>query len=335
MKKNKYLKVVIGILVILIIGLGIFLKLLLFNSSYNVSAVKMSAPLVDKIQKSRKEGSILKINNDELNQIISMYFKEKKNVKGIVIKEIHGEVLDNSVKFYIPSSYKGINILLSSEGSLSYKENKVIYKPSYFKVGKITLPESMVMNKLANYAKKTIMVKDNEIIVDSTTLPIKIKSLEINNKELCIGAEKVADDLETKLKSMESNSALKEQLKNKAAQNESNSSNKNSQASSDPKTSGSAKNTGEMDAALNRISSSLSNAEGSVSTSSQKSVISGIISAANDMKGNPNANPSNYSGSIRAQYNNLSPQEKAEVKAAVFSNIDGSDINIVNNILGK
>lgn len=340
-KKGKLAKIIILIVCILIIALVVFLKLLLFNSSYNVSQVKMSAQLVDKMQKCRKDGSIFKVNSDELNQIVSMYFKGEKNVKGIVIKGIHGEVLESSVKFYIPSNYKGINVLLSSEGTLNYKDNKVIYNPSYFKVGKITLPESIVMNKLSNYMKKTISIKDNQIVVDNNVLPVKIKSLEVSSAVICIGTEKAVDSLEAKVKSMVNNYGSKEELKSKTVQNgsnlnnESKLTNKDDKDSVDSKTSESAKNTSEMDAALSRVSSSLMDAQGSVSTASQKSVISEIISAANAMKGNPNANPSSYSGSIRTQYNKLSPKEKAELKAAVFSNINGGDINIVNNMLGK
>lgn len=338
-KRKRLTKIVIGIVVILLVALGIFLKLLLSNSSYNISQVKVSAQLVDKIQESRKNGTTLKVNNDELNEIISMYFKDEKTVKGVLIKGIHGEVLDKSMKLYVPSSYKGISFLLTSEGTLNYNDNKIIYKPSYFKVGKITLPENMVMNKLSTYMKKTISVKDGNIIVDSSALPIKIKSLDIKNSEIYIGTEKSITDLESKLKSIENNinsSGLKEELKNKAAQNGASGSNTDSKGSStDSKASGSVKNTPEMSAALDRISSSLSNAESSAGTASQKSVISGMISAVNDMKSNPNADPSSYSGSVRAQYNNLSSQDKAQLKAAVLSNINGSDINIVNSILGK
>ncbi|MBC2581557.1 hypothetical protein [Clostridium sp. DJ247] len=340
-KNRKILKIVLSILILIIVFCSVFLYLLSWNSSYKASEEKVSVQLIGKIQKARIDGTVLEINKDELNEIIDMYFKGEKTVRGVSIKGIDGEILNNSIKVYIPSSYKGMNFLLTSEGTIAYKDNKVIYKPLYFKIGKINLPQNLVINKLSTYMKGTMAVKDNSIVIDSSAFPLKIKSLEVKNSSIYIGMEKLTTDLEAKLKSIVNNingsidnSKQKEETRdttnqNNSTQTETSSNNTNSSGSSAPKS------TAEMDTALNRISEGLNNASASVSTGAQKAVISEMISVINSMKGNPNANPYNYAGSVRGQYNKLSSQEKAQLKAAVFSNINGSDITIVSNILGK
>lgn len=344
--KKKVIKSVIAILIIIIALSSIFLALLLSSSSYTVQKPKVSAALVDKIREAQKQGSTIEVNKEELNEIISMYFKEEKSSGSIKINGVSGDIINGNLKLYIPASYRGINILISCEGGLTYKDNNIEYDPIYFKVGKITLPKSFALNKIKSHLKQGMIVKDESILVDKNMLPLHVKSIKINNDKILIGIEKASNSLEEKLKAIENKvkevgstgSILKADLGNQPKENNTSSKDSGTNSNDSSKSSSSStagKDTAAMNGALDRISSNLGSAMSSVSTGGQKAVISEMISAVNNMKGNANANPYEYAGSVRAAYKNLSPQEKAELKSAVFSNVNGSDINIVSNILGK
>ncbi|MDW8802588.1 hypothetical protein P8V03_15680 [Clostridium sp. A1-XYC3] len=334
----KKFKLCVGIIVLAAL-LITFFKLLFWNSSYTMEKTKVSASFVDKVTKSQKQGETLKLDKEELNQAISMYIKEEKSSGNIRIKGIQGDIVNGNLKLYVPTSYKGINLLITSEGKLSYEENKVVYTPLYFKAGKITLPKDFVMAKLKDKSKDKISIENGTIAVKEEILPIKINSIEVKNDEIFVGMKKVSNIIEEKIKDIQNN--IKDALKNNnlTEDNASKSNLENNTSSGETKgndaPSENTKNLSQRDEALDRINNGLSAAGGSVSTGGQKAVISSMISAINSMKGNPSANPYSAAGGVRAVYNKLSQQEKTELKAAVFSNINGTDINIVSSMIGK
>lgn len=339
---NMHRKMLTRVFICTIIGmflfLGIFLYLLSCNSSYRTPNIKISAPLIDKVRESQKSGSTIGLNSEELNELIGMYFKKEKIFRSIIVKGINAEVLKGNVKFYIPVTYKGYNFLLTSEGGLGYKNEKIEYICSYIKIGKVSLPKAFILNKLQSHLGKTVSIENNNILIDKKIIPLDIKSLNIKDNKILIDVQKPSGTLEEKLKSIQNKG--KEIINNNTesnskAKNDSEASNSVSTEGNSSKSPVKVKNTSEMDAALDRISGGLSSAMGSCNTGGQKAVISEMISAANSMKGNPNANPYGYASGARASYNSLSPQEKAELKAAVFSNINGNDVNIVSKMLGK
>lgn len=336
---NKIFKMCIVITILAAALLITSCTLLFWNSSYKVTEVKVTAALVDKVREAQKQGATLKLNKEELDQIISMYFKKEKSVSGITVKAIDGDIANNNLIIYAPVTYKGFNLLLSSEGSLSYENNKLKYKPLYFKVGKINLSKDFVLNKLGSNLKDTITIKDGIIAINKSIMPINIKSADIKDNEILLGIEKTTA-LEEKLKTIQGNikeaslSDSKVNNSSSAAANNSDNSSSGQTTSSSQSSSGN-KDTSQMDAAIDRISGGLNSAMGSVSTGGQKAVISAMVSAANSMKGNPNANPYAAAGGVRAIYNKLSPKEKQELKATVFSNVNGADINIVSSMIGK
>lgn len=333
----KVIKIFLSILGLIIFSTGIFLYALLWNSSYDTPKVKVSSTLVDEIMLAQKQGKTLEIDNDKFNQLLSMYIKPN-SFSGVTIKGVHGEITGEYVKFNILAAVKGVNLFLSSQGSLSYKDNKIQYKPFYFKVGKITLPKSFIVNKLKTYSTKGMSIEDDSIHVDKSVIPVKIQNVYAKNNKLFIVVEKTANNLDQQAKS----ALEKENNPEKNSSGNLNFSNAGGDSAGGDTSSdigqNSSKNSSdnaEMDAALNRINSGLSLAIASVSSENGKSVISQVMSVVNSMKGDPNANPYEYSGSVRASYSKLSPSEKAELKSAVFSNVNGNDINIVSKILGK
>lgn len=342
-KNKKKISIFLSIAAVIIVLLGVFFISLFSNSSYTESDIKISSQLIDKIREAQKQGAVLQLNDEELKQIKNMYFKKEMTSGSITVKGIYPHISNNSLKIYIPISYKGYNLLVSSEGNLILENNNIEYKPSYFKVGNIKVPNSLVLNKLKSHLTKGMSVNNETIVIDKNMIPLKIKSLKIKEDKLLLGLEKSSTTIEEKLKAIEGkvNGSLQSSSANLSGKHtQGNSTSEKGIASSKEESSvkessQSAKNMVEMNQALDRISSGLSAAMSSVSTSGQKAVISEMVSAANSMKDNPSMNPYAAAGNVRAIYNKLSPAEKLEVKSAVFSNVNGSDVNIVVKMIGK
>jgi len=332
---KKKVKIFLSSFAILIVAFSIFLVLLFSGSSYTLPKVKVSSALIDKIGQSQKQGTILEINKDEFNQIISMYFKQGSSLNGIEIKGVNGDIKNNKVIFHIPLSYRGFNLMASSEGELTYSNNKVVYKPSYFKIGKIILPQVFVMDQVKGHLKGAISIENNIIEIDKKMIPLQIRSIEVKDNKVFIGILKASSELEEKLKSVEGKRTIEGTLPKGNLKNPSSDSVQDSGTGYSANSNLTQQKVDEMNTALDRITNGLNSAMSSVSTGKQKSVISTMISEINGMKGNVKADPYSSAGAVRAEYNQLSPQEKAELKSAVFSNINGSDINIVSKILGN
>lgn len=342
-KNKKKVSILLLVALVVIVALSVFFKSLFYNSSYTESDIKISSTLIDKIREAQKQGTTLQLNNEELNQVKNMYFKKEMTSGSTTVKGIYPHISNNSLKLYIPISYRGYNLLVSSEGKLLLDNNNIEYKPSYFKVGNMTVPNSLVLNKLKSHLTKGVSANNENIVLDKNMIPLKIKSLEIKEDDLLLGLEKSSTAIEEKLKdiqnkvkdSLQSSSANlsgKDTQGNSASEKSTEASKEESPAKGSAQ---SAKNTVEMNQALGRISSSLNAAMSSVSTGEQKAVISEMISVTNSMKDNPSMNPYAAASSVRSIYKNLSPGEKSELKSAVLSNVNGSDVNIVMKMIEK
>lgn len=347
--------------ILLASAIGIFSYMVFWNSSTSYPVEKVSSTLINKIGESSVNGALLKLNNEDINAIIGMYFKIDKTFGNITVKGVHGDILDNSIKLNIPIKYKGFNFMMTSEGKLEVKDKDIVYIPSYFKVGKVNLPKAFVLEKLQKHLVKGTAIKDNNIIINKNILPLEIKSIEIKNKEVYIDLEKASGSLEKKIISLYKN--IKDSLGVKVTGDSSNTSSNNSNTSLNSSSSDNSNNklssessngsgnssssensskdkstnsesSSKREQALSRINSGLSAAMSSVSTGSQRAVIGQMQSVVNTMAGNPSYNPYSASGSIKASYKGLSAKEKTELKSAVFSNVDGDSVNIILSMLG-
>lgn len=349
MKNSKRSKkpIFLIVIIVLILAAAVFAKLAFWQSSYSPSKYKFSVGLFDKIIKAQDTGGTAELTKDEVNQIISLYFKEYRS-NDITIKAVEADFNGENMKFYIPVTYKNFNVLLTSEGSISKENDKIKYTPDYFKVGKITLPKSYVLQKLGSRLKNTVTVEQNSIMVSTKGFPVGITALSVKNEKLLVTLEKrqlnIEDILKGKLDSIRDLIKNYSSIKNlnlptkisgvNGGTGESGSTANSTGTSNANASSGSSSGSSERQQALGKVLSGLSAASGSVSTGSQKAVISQMMSVVGNMK-DPSYNPYSAEGSVKAMYGKLSPSEKTQLKAAVFSNVDTSSAGILANMIGK
>ena len=333
------------IIVLLIAAVAVFAKLLFWNSSYSSPKYKFSADLLTKVLKAQETGGNIELSKEDVNGIISVYFKQYRT-NDLDIKSVEADFKDDNMVFYIPITYKGFNLFLWSQGDISLGKGKIKYTPDYFKLGKITLPKDYVLKKLGSKLKDGAALEGDSITVSISGLPISITGVNVKDQKLLITLEKKQINIEDILKGKIS-SSLQSFIKNFSNIKNIDSSTKTSGESTGLKTSESSNQSGssstgiskssvsqERQQALNRLSSGLNAASGAVSTGGQQAVISQMISIVNNMK-NSSYNPYSAEGSVRAAYSKLSPQEKAELKAAVGANVDSSAASMLSGMVGN
>lgn len=304
MSKSSRKKGLLAFITILVIVIVLFFALLFSGSSYSADKVDLSSELINKMQVAAIQTGTVELNGDELNQIINMYFTPKK-YSNITVKGIKSEIAGSDVNFNIPINYKGLNLLAKVSGNLTY-DYGINYKVSKVNVGKIPVPKKLFLDKLESKIGNKVAVKDDTIYIDKSNIPISIKSIDVKNSKMTISVEKLTDQIKNKLQSM---------------------------AGQLGQTSSSTVDSAQVNKSLSKISTQLNAALNSVNTQGEKAVISNMISSVNKMKSNPSASPGNYASEVKKLYEKLSDSERQKVKTAVFSNVDGNDLNIVKSMI--
>ncbi|AZV55514.1 DUF2140 domain-containing protein [Clostridium sp. AWRP] len=344
--KSRKKPVILIIIALLIAAVAIFTKLVFWNSSYSSPKYKFSADLLTKMLKAQESGGTAELSKDEVNGVISLYFKQYKT-NDLVVKSVEADFKGDKMVFFVPVTYKNFNLFLSSQGDVSFEKGKIVYNPEYFKLGKITLPKSYVLKKLQPKLKSGMALEGDSITISTSELPISIKNINVKDQKLLVTLEKKQLNIEDMLKGKIS-SSLQNFIKNFSNVKNLDSSTKTngestgvkSNNNSNPSVSSTQSNSSktpvsqERQQALNRLSSGLNAASGAVSTGGQKAVISQMASIVNNMK-DSSYNPYSAEGSVRAAYNKLSSQEKAELKAAIGSNVDSSAVSILSSMIGN
>lgn len=198
-KKAK--RVVLLIIVGIIIACGVFFKLLTWNSTYTAPSAKLSHEFISNVVKSQSTG-ILELSNEDLNSIIKIYI-DKKNYGNLNIKAVHGEITDKELNFYIPFSYKGVDFLFSSKGTITFKDNKVKYNPEKLCVGKVPIPREYVLNKLKGLFHGGIFVENSSIYLDASLIPLKVDNVYVKDSKIVLEVRKFDDTYNSKLKFLE------------------------------------------------------------------------------------------------------------------------------------
>ncbi|WML36784.1 hypothetical protein [Clostridium sp. OS1-26] len=198
-KKAK--KLLLIVIVGIIIACGVFFKLLTWNSEYTAPSAKLSHEFISNVVKSQSTG-ILELNNEDLNSIIKIYI-DKKNYGNLNIKAVHGEIADKELNFYIPSSYKGVEFLFSSKGTMTFEGNKVKYNPEKFYVGKVPLPRGYVLSRISGLFHGGISIENNSVCLDASLIPLKVNNVYLKDSKIVLEVKKFNDTYNSKLKFLE------------------------------------------------------------------------------------------------------------------------------------
>lgn len=299
--KKKFKKVLIVVIILVAAAAAVFCSLLFSNSSYSLKQYKSFGELFDKIVEAQKGTGTVELNENELNGILSPFLQKSRNFKGITVKGENIKIGQKSLDFYVPISFKGIDMLASTSGRVYLDGSNIVYSPEYFKVGKINLPKSYVIEKLSGKLGNNVKVEDEKFVISKSILPVDIDNIEVSQGKLVLkinkaGFEKIQKYINGSISGGESE-------------------NTGVDAASQESTGESAKDNGSA---------------GSQDSSSQseQTIASEIVSAVN-------SKDKSRLEALQPEYNKLSEAGKARVKAAVVSGIGPEKLKQIQEKYGN
>lgn len=328
--KSKGLKFSLAILaVILIFSYLVFSKENYKEYSGQESFGTLMSLLLNTVQ---SEGN-MEITEEDISVLASSYFKDGVKKGNLTIKGLNVNLGEDKVKFLIPVKYKGLSLLLTTEGQVTV-DDSIVYTPEYFKVGKIKLPKGKVLGYIGGRFKGKMLVEDEKIVMSKSILPDDIETFSIKDGKILCTAKKETREIlaktneaikkiEEKIK-LESGTVLKNLKNNAGGKNSSegngslgSSKNNTWKGSSDKKESNS--NSG---GSLSKIGGELGSLYGNVSSSKEKQMVNIMSGTVNNLQSDSSYNFWGDVKSVMSIYKSLTPEEKERFKIQVFSNVD-------------
>ena len=189
-KKKRVLHSFIGLVLILIIAMGGLVYGLLWQGTLPEFKVSSTVNVLSKVALAEITGKTVSLKSQDLNGILELYLKKKNSQGSLTIKNIYSEMQDDKLSFYIPAKYKKFSFLLYCKGTISYDNNKIVFKPTSIKVGKISIPVTFALNKLKSYSSK-ITISENAIELPKDILPFNVTELSISGDSMLAKIEKI------------------------------------------------------------------------------------------------------------------------------------------------
>jgi hypothetical protein len=137
--------------------------------------------ILDKLKNVEFSKGVLTVNEDDVNEMLKVYFQNEKNVGGMLVKSVKVDTKDNKLNLYVPVRYKGIDLLMSSKGDVSTRDNKIVYKLDSIKMGKISVPKNILLDEIKKSNISNIETNGEEIIIDKGITKVKMKDIKIED----------------------------------------------------------------------------------------------------------------------------------------------------------
>lgn len=185
MKKNKG----IVVLLIAIVALAAFAYLILYNGNVVVKKTE-TTEVINKLKYIKVTGGDFELVQKDLDEISNIYFQKPINKKGVTLQGVNINILKNELLIEAPIKYNNVDLLVSSKGKMSLSNGEVVYTPDNFKIGKLTMPKSLVISQLKKQQNNIFYVEGNLIKIKPDVLPIKIEKLKIIDNKILGTAEK-------------------------------------------------------------------------------------------------------------------------------------------------
>ncbi|EYE89509.1 hypothetical protein Q428_02590 [Fervidicella metallireducens AeB] len=322
MKKKR---IAIGFFSVLLIFLGTLAVItsMIFHK-YEAPGVKESDALFEKIKDVQFKGGTIEITDDDINSQIKALLTEGIKKDNFEIKDIFTEISENQLSVYAGVKYDKYVFYPNVSGEVSYENEKLIFKPSKIRIGSLPLSKSKVLSEAGKYVKEGINITDEKIEIARGLLPLKIKSVKIEDEKIKLEVEKL------KLTDIIFETITAEE--NKESTNKADSkTNQKSQGTT--KTEGKAADNSEA-ASLLKIRGQLNKVMGSLSTSKQKNIVSRIQSTLGKVASNPDYQYKRDAQAVQSMYSSLSNDERRELKTALIKNVDITTVMKLVNIFG-
>jgi uncharacterized protein YpmS len=316
-KRMIYTFSIILIALALILGFSAYAA---FSGS-SIKAPKTSQPsiIMDKVKNAQLKGETLELTSEDINTVLTSYVDKGITKGGVTVREAYSEVGNDTLSLYALINNRNIDLLLNTTGELIYEDEKVIFKPTNFKVGKLSVPKAYVMKTLKNFSREDVTITDKTVEIDKKLFPFDIESLKVEDGKVIAQIRKITiSEIFGPITS--DDKIIEGAQKSQNSQPQQGSYEKQNTPNSQQQLKPSNTAINQRKTLLEKVSSQLGSALGDVKTSKEKAVISSAISAVNKMAADPSGDI--ITGGVQSQYKKLTPEEKNRVKNAIFNNVD-------------
>ena len=186
LKKNK----LIWALIILLGALAVFAYSVLYNGGVVLKKTN-STEVISKLKNIQEKGGEFELTQKDIDEVSNLYFANAKSKGDITLQGINMEMLNDELLIQAPISYKKLNLLFSSRGKLTFTNGEIAYAAENFKIGKLSLPKSLVVSQISKLNNEKIYTEDNLIKINPTVFPFKINNLKLIDNKIVGTAEKL------------------------------------------------------------------------------------------------------------------------------------------------
>jgi uncharacterized protein YpmS len=256
--------------------------------------------MADKVKNIKKQGGTIEFSQDEINSAMAFYC-EKKLQSVPYFTELASKLGKNKIEIFVGGTIgQKIKFQLYSEGYLFYSDGSIVYIPEKFKIGKISLPKGLVLNKLSKIgaiADKGITLEGDTLILTNEIFPFKIIAFSVKPDKMTF---------EVKKDEKASNSKSTAGGANSPGQGGS-----SSQIDSEA-----------TKALLRTVYSQLGTVYTNVKTVQEKQIVGSMMTVVNNLTQNPSSPYRDQAGRVIAEYNKLTAEEKSDLKLAMLTYMD-------------
>ncbi|EPS56537.1 TPA: hypothetical protein ACXDAY_002786 [Clostridium botulinum] len=181
---KSFLKTLLIVLICIVIAGFAFFKMATYQGDQGENLSDNSIKnenILDKLKNVELSKGTLTVNEEDVNEMLKVYFQNEKNVGSILVKSVKVDTKDNKLNLYVPVRYNGIDLLMSSYGDVSARDDKIIYKVDSIKMGKVSVPKSILLNEIKKSNMSNIQSNGDEIIIDKGITKVKIKDIKIED----------------------------------------------------------------------------------------------------------------------------------------------------------
>ncbi|NLM22322.1 MAG: hypothetical protein GX207_11395 [Peptococcaceae bacterium] len=139
---------------------------------------------LDKLKSTVQQGGIVEFSAAEINSLVGLWVArtQKENLDPTKINIQLGE--NDLIVSSLILPKENVNLVFTAQGQLFIQEGDLVFLPKAFKLGNVLLPQSFVLNRLANYSG--LAVKSGKIIISKEYLPFSIEAIGINQGRMII-----------------------------------------------------------------------------------------------------------------------------------------------------
>lgn len=328
MRKN-----ILIVFIVIVVLIALPLSLAFSKGEYKFIPKTESTDIFSEIARAyNKEGNI-EISEELINSILAQTFKKPLNKGSISIEDGYFYIDDNKINLCLKSSYKGKTLYPNLTAKLEYSGEGLIFYDTKFKIGKLLLPKSIIINSIKKHTNDYFKVADDKIIISKSFIPFNINNIYIKDKKIVIDLNndfKISnndkeDNTEKNTDTNQSSSPKNNKSSQKSISNSNILKNNKSNVNSTPD---------ESKMLLSLVKSQLNGAISSVKTSKEKKILQTIQNVVSEVSKNPSYPYKAEAYKVINDYKSLNIEEKERVKKAILNNVDTKNVIKLISIFG-